>query len=101
VRDRLGQDLFGENTLPFTDRNPRPIAAGQYFHGHFVFRLPMLPNGQYAIMASVADGTLRDNIQHHWMHDALIMTVATSRIRYGLVGIQFEDVRLEVEKDEN
>ena len=43
VRDRLGQDLFGENTLPFTDLNPRPIAAGTTFESEYVFRLPMLP----------------------------------------------------------
>ncbi|MEI6192580.1 MAG: Wzt carbohydrate-binding domain-containing protein, partial [Nitrosomonadaceae bacterium] len=29
VRDRLGQDLFGENTLSFTTRNPTPIEAGK------------------------------------------------------------------------
>lgn len=94
VRDRLGQDLFGENTLPFTNRVPTPIGAGMTFEGVFEFRLPMLPNGQYAVMASVADGDLYDNVQHHWMHDALIINVSSSKIRYGLVGIPFERVEL-------
>jgi len=96
VRDRLGQDLFGENTLPFTNRAPTPIGAGMTFEGIFEFRLPMLPNGQYAVMASVADGDSYDNLQHHWMHDALIINVSSSKIRYGLVGISFERVELEV-----
>ena len=96
VRDRLGQDLFGENTLPFTNRVPTPIGAGMAFEGVFEFRLPMLPNGQYAVMASVADGDPYDNLQHHWMHDALIINVSSSKIRYGLVGIPFERVELEV-----
>ena len=65
VRDRLGQDLFGENTLPFTATTPRPVRRGQHFEGEFVFRLPMLPNGHYVVMASVADGTLHKNVQHH------------------------------------
>ncbi len=95
VRDRLGQDLFGENTLPFTDRTPTSINAGEVFEGVFEFRLPMLPNGQYSVMASVADGNLFENIQHHWMHDALIITVNSSRIRYGLVGIKFEKILME------
>lgn len=95
-RDRLGQDLFGENTLPFTDRTPTPIEAGRSFVGVYEFRLPMLPNGQYAVMASVADGTRYENVQHHWMHDALIVNVASSKIRYGLVGIPFERVELQV-----
>jgi lipopolysaccharide transport system ATP-binding protein len=95
-RDRLGQDLFGENTIPFTDRVPTPIRGGETFTGLFEFRLPMLPNGQYAVMASVADGDRYDNVQHHWMHDALIVNVASSKIRYGLVGIPFERVELQV-----
>jgi lipopolysaccharide transport system ATP-binding protein len=96
VRDRLGQDLFGENTLPFTNRVPTPIAAGRTFEGIFEFRLPMLPDGQYAVMASVADGDLHNNVQHHWMHDALIINVSSSKIRYGLIGIPFERVELRV-----
>jgi lipopolysaccharide transport system ATP-binding protein len=96
VRDRLGQDLFGENTLPFTDRIPTPITAGATFEGLFDFRLPMLPNGQYAVTTSVADGDLYNNVQHHWMHDALIINVSSSKIRWGLIGIPFERVKLEV-----
>ncbi len=95
VRDRLGQDLFGENTLSFTGRAPTPIAAGMAFQGVFEFRLPMLPNGQYAVMASIADGDSYDNLQHHWIHDALIINVSSSKIRYGLVGIPFERITLE------
>lgn len=94
LKDRLGQDLFGENTLPFTDHNPRSVKAGQEFDGVFVFRLPMLPNGQYSVMASVADGDLHNNVQHHWLHDALILSVASSKVRWGLVGVQFSRVEL-------
>jgi lipopolysaccharide transport system ATP-binding protein len=99
VRDRLGQDLFGENTLPFTATTPRPVRPGQDFEGEFVFRMPMLPNGQYAVMASVADGDLHNNVQHHWLHDALTINVSSSKIRYGLVGIVFHRVVLEVLND--
>nr|WP_305909911.1 Wzt carbohydrate-binding domain-containing protein [Methylomarinum sp. Ch1-1]MDP4522850.1 Wzt carbohydrate-binding domain-containing protein [Methylomarinum sp. Ch1-1] len=94
VRDRLGQDLFGENTLSFTDLHPCSIQAGQHFIGEFVFRLPMLPNGEYAVMASVADGDHHENLQHHYLHNALILNVSSSKVRYGLVGIQFEEVIL-------
>ncbi len=94
IRDRLGQDLFGENTLNFTDHVPISVDAGTVFEGIFEFKLPMLLNGQYAVMASVADGDRHKNIQHHWMHDALIINVSSSKVRYGLVGIPFERVEL-------
>lgn len=99
VRDRLGQELFGENTLPFTDINPVSIDSGQEFFAEFVFLLPMLPNGQYAVMASVANGSLYDHIQHHFLHDALILTVTSSKIRWGLVGISFEHVALKISNE--
>jgi len=99
-RDRLGQDLFGENTLPFTSKTITSIKAHQHFVGKFVFKLPMLPNGQYAVFASVAEGDLYNNVQHHLLHDALIVSVSSSKIRWGLVGVQFEDILLE-EYDDN
>ncbi|MEB0047241.1 MULTISPECIES: ABC transporter ATP-binding protein [unclassified Pseudomonas] len=96
VKDRLGQDLFGENTLPFTDRHPRRLAAGSSFTAEFVFRLPMLPNGHYSVMVSLADGDLYTNVQHHWLHDALILNVSSSKVRWGLVGVDFDSVELKV-----
>jgi len=94
VRDRLGQDLFGENTLPFTEFNPLPVATGTVFESEYVFYLPMLPNGHYSVMASLADGDLYNNVQHHWLHDALIINVSSSKVRWGLVGVRFEKVEL-------
>lgn len=99
-RDKLGQDLFGENTLPFTATAVTSIKANQNFVGKFVFRLPMLPNGQYAVFASVAEGDLYNNVQHHLLHDALIVNVSSSKVRWGLVGIPFESVVLEACNDD-
>ena len=94
LRDRLGQDLFGENTLPFTDLSPTPGNAGETIEGRFVFRLPMLPNGQFVVMSSLADGDQYNHVQHHWLHDALVINVSSSKVRWGLVGVPFENVTL-------
>jgi len=94
VKDRLGQDLFGENTLPFTNLHPKEIEPGQNIEGEFKFKLPMLPNGQYVVMASLANGDIHDHVQHHFLHDALIINVSSSKVRWGLVGINFSKVDL-------
>ncbi|MBD9443981.1 ABC transporter ATP-binding protein [Rhizobium sp. RHZ01] len=94
--DRLGQALFGENTLAFTDLTSVPVAAGETFAADFTFRLPMLPNGDYVVLASVAQGELHNNIQHHLLHDALVVRVSSSKVRWGLVGVPFEDVVMKV-----
>lgn len=94
VRDKLGQDLFGENTLSYTEFNPITVDPGENITGEFVFRMPMLPNGSYSVMCSVAEGTLENNIQHHWLHEAIIIHVESSTVRWGLMGISFENVEL-------
>lgn len=94
LRDRLGQVLFGENTLVFTDKNPIDNLEGKLLSAEFTFDLPMLPNGQYSLMASVANGTLYDAVQHHFLNNALIITVESSKVRWGLVGLQFKNVVL-------
>jgi len=99
VKDRLGQVLFGENTLPFTSSSPLKVLPGQEFTGEFVFRLPMLPDGQYPVTASVADGDYHNNLQHHYLHDALIINVYSSKVRWGLVGVKFESIALEILND--
>lgn len=95
-RDRLGQDLFGENTLPVTNLSPRPIPAGGIVEATFQFRLPHLPNGHYELMASIAEGDLYNHVQHHWLHDAVLVHVSSSNVRYGLVGLPFQHVDMRV-----
>lgn len=95
VRDRLGQDLFGENTLPFSERHPLSIKAGESIRAEFTFKLPMLPNGDYTVMTSLADGNLHNHVQHHWLHNALILHVNSSKVRFGLVGVEFKKIKFE------
>lgn len=96
VKDSLGQELFGENTVPFSRKIPSTISVGQEFSGEFVFRLPMLQNGQYVVMASLANGTTEEHVHHHYVHDAFIINVYSSQIRFGIVGIAFESTVLKV-----
>ncbi|MCD9557546.1 ABC transporter ATP-binding protein [Photobacterium carnosum] len=98
LKDRLGQDIFGENTLGFKLIKNKKYLSGTKIKGKFEFIMPYLPNGQYVMMASVAEGTLSDNIQHHYLHDAAVINVSNSEVRWGLVGVKFLDV---VIKEEN
>lgn len=96
LRDRLGQNLFGENTLVFTGDNPMPVTAGQHLRAEFDFILPLLPNGSYSIVAALADGNQTTHTQHHWLHDAVLLEVSSSAIRWGIVGIPFKHVSLQI-----
>lgn len=92
VKDRLGQSLFGEHT--YTHRPNMTTCRGDVLEAMFSFRLPLLPNGSYAMTVSIADGEPFNHVQHHWLHDALLINVVSDRLRYGLVGIPFDSVTL-------
>lgn len=94
IKDRLGQALFGEHT--YTYKPNMSTSQGDVLEAVFSFRLPLLPNGSYSMTVSIADGEPFNHVQHHWLHDALLINVVSDRLRYGLVGIPFDAVEMGV-----
>lgn len=92
VKDRLGQTLFGDNT--FLGTESFTLAAGERCEATFQFRLPILPMGQYSLCVALAEGSQHDHVQHHWLHDALILTSHTSSVATGLVGVPMRHIGL-------
>jgi lipopolysaccharide transport system ATP-binding protein len=97
VKDRLGQNLFGQNTHGRGLSEPIIAKAGQMIEARFIFYLPLLPGGDYSVCAAVAEGTIYQHVQHHWMHDAIFFKVHSSDIRYGLIGIPMESIHVTVQ----
>lgn len=95
VKDRRGQILFGDNTCISTLEAPVPIGPGEAQDCRFRFQMPLLPAGDYAVTVSVAEGTQTDHVQHHWLHDALILQSLCASVSTGIVGIPMLDIRIE------
>jgi len=93
-KDRLGQVIFADNTFITYQFNPQAIARGEELIARFDFRLPLLPTGDYSITAAIADNTQDSNIQHHWIHDSLIIRVHSSSVCFGLVGVPMRNISL-------
>ncbi|AVJ31756.1 ABC transporter ATP-binding protein [Stenotrophomonas sp. MYb57] len=93
VKDRLGQSLFGEHTYTYI-QPPMEVEGGTGLEASFRFTLPLLPNGEYSMTVSIAEGDPYTNTQHAWLHDAVLIRVASPTLRYGLVGIPFEEVTM-------
>ncbi len=94
VKDRLGQALFGDNTCLTYLNAPLQMKAGERFEALFEFRMPVLPVGDYSICVAVAEGTQMEHLQHHWIHDALVLKSHSSSVCTGLVGIPMHDVQM-------
>jgi lipopolysaccharide transport system ATP-binding protein len=94
VKDRLGQLLFGDNTV-LSHEGDFAVTAGQGFHASFRFMMPRLLPGDYFITVGVAEGTQDEHVIQHWLHEALRFTASGGTLTSGLIGIPMLDVRLE------
>ena len=96
IKDRLGQNLFGDNTYLTYAADPRPVAAGQSLTARFSFRMPVLPVGDYSVDVAAASGTQQDHVTHCWRNDALIFKSHASSAHQGLIGIPMRAIELTV-----
>ena len=94
VNDRLGQNLFGENTYNFSQNEPLSLDPGDNFQAIFRFRMPILPKGDYFVTVALAEGTQQEHIQHQWIHEAVLFQSHSSSVSTGLVGIPMKEIRL-------
>ena len=100
-KDRLGQVIFSDNTsLAYLFNTPQ-VKSGEEIVASFNFRLPIFPSGDYSISPAIADGTQEDHIQHHWMHDAMIIRVHSSSVCFGLIGVPMRNISLFVSRSES
>lgn len=94
VNDRLGQPIFGDNTYNFSKQMPLIVSQGEKIEAEFEFQMPILPRGDYYVTVALAEGTQQEHIQHHWMHDALLLKSHSSSVSTGLVGVPMKNIRM-------
>lgn len=92
--DRLGQVIFADNTYLAYQSSPLEADAGTEILARFEFRLPVLPSGDYSISPAIAEGTQEVHVQHHWLHDALMVRVHATSVCFGLIGVPMKNISL-------
>jgi lipopolysaccharide transport system ATP-binding protein len=96
-KDRLGQIIFADNTYLAYQHRPQTVARGGELVARFEFRLPVLPTGDYSFSVALAEGSQDNHVQHHWLHEALVVRVHASSICFGLVGVPMKKIMLVVQ----
>ena len=94
VKDKLGQGLFGDNTYISNFGRQFVVEEGESFAAGFTFLMPIMPQGDYSICVTLAEGTQDNHIQHQWIHDALFIKSHSSSVSTGLVGIPMENITM-------
>jgi lipopolysaccharide transport system ATP-binding protein len=95
VKDRLGQQLFGDNSYLIYRDKKNAFDKGSKLRARFRFRMPILAIGSYTVDAAVATGTQDDHTQQHWIRDALVFKATESSMRHGLVGVPMQEIEIE------
>jgi lipopolysaccharide transport system ATP-binding protein len=94
IKDKLGQNLFGDNThLSYID-TPVPCESDDMLMAEFGFQMPMLAKGDYSVSVAIADGTQDAHEQQHWIHDALMFRSEATSVASGLLGIPMHEIVL-------
>jgi lipopolysaccharide transport system ATP-binding protein len=98
VKNRLGQNLFSDNTLSEKCLNDYSKFEKVMLHSKFDFRMPTLQNGDYSLSVAIAEVCSDGEFRHHnWVHDALIITSISNKDFTGLVGIPMESKSLSLD----
>jgi len=95
IKDRLGQQLFGDNTFLLHKGKDHSLLAGECLAATFHFQMPYLHAGDFSITPAIAEGTVADHVQHHWIDNALFFRVSNSHVSGGLIGIPMLDIVME------
>jgi lipopolysaccharide transport system ATP-binding protein len=96
LRDRLGQNVFGDNTWLTHRHAALFVSAGHIFEARFRFQLPFLARGEYSLTLAITEGTQEDHIHLHWIEDALTLNVRESPVARGIVGMPSKSIRIEL-----
>lgn len=65
-----------------------PMLDGDVKNVEFEFDFPYLRDGRYSFSPAIADGTPAEHVQHHWVHDAYVLMIA-SHDELAQIGNQF------------
>lgn len=97
VRDRFGQNVFGDNTFVYCGKSSPRMGSTQRFEATFLFQMPNLARGSYSVTAAVVDGTQEDHAHLHWVEDTLTIRVLDTRVARGVAAMPASDIRFELQ----
>jgi lipopolysaccharide transport system ATP-binding protein len=95
-KNRLGQILFAQNTYLQGYQTAVTAAPGNRVTASFKFQMPLLPKGNYSVDVAIADGEPPSVRQLQWLHDVIVIESHASSVISGLVGLLFQEIKLDL-----
>jgi len=92
VKDRLGREILGDNTLLIRKELPSLSSEQRYVVTFRIDAWPNLLEEEYSLTVAIADGTFNDHMQCHYLHDAVIFKSVPVRTPGGIFSVPSTDV---------
>ncbi|MEO5360385.1 MAG: ABC transporter ATP-binding protein [Nitrospirota bacterium] len=83
LKDNYGTYMFTINNYIYNVQI-EPFTDTLRLHVEFDFNFPHLKSGNYSFSVSISDGTVESHIQNHWIHEAYVIQLINSDIKYNM-----------------
>jgi energy-coupling factor transporter ATP-binding protein EcfA2 len=81
LKDPLGYIVFTINNYIY-NIDIESFNPGEEYEFFISFNFPNIKNSRYIFVVALSDGTQRNHIQHHWIHDSLEIVVQNDEEPY-------------------
>jgi lipopolysaccharide transport system ATP-binding protein len=95
IKDGMGRILLADNSVLLSKKLPALKAGHRYLIRFAIDQWPNILAGQYTLSVAVAEGSMDDFKQCHWLHDALVFENIPVRKPGGILSIINTDISIE------
>ncbi|KVO80032.1 sugar ABC transporter ATP-binding protein [Burkholderia ubonensis] len=96
LKDSQGQKLMAESTDSYLRDHAIVAPSGTEVEASFRMKFPALIRGEYPIDVAFAEGPGNDHVQHHLMHDVMVLTALGTNLVHGKFGAPFLSVSFDI-----
>jgi len=97
LKDRKGQFVMTESTDSYLRTESIVAQADTGIKVNFRMRMPNLVRGEYTLDIAFAEGPGDEHVQHHWMHDVMVLNVINNNVVHGISGAPSLSVHMTLE----
>jgi lipopolysaccharide transport system ATP-binding protein len=101
LKDNHGQKLIAESTDSYLRDQAIVASAGSEVEVAFSMNCPALIRGEYPIDVAFAEGPGSDHVQHHLMHDVVVLTALGNNLVHGKFGAPSLSVTFDITQSES
>lgn len=96
LKNRKGEYVMTESTDSYLRDQSIVTQISSEIRAEFRMQLPNLVRGEYTMDLAFAEGPGLEHIQHHWLHDAIVLTVINENVVHGIAGASKVTVSLTI-----